>query len=57
MNPIGFHADRVTSPATGTAARREYHSPLRRSQAEQTRAAVLDAATRLFSQNGSNPAS
>ena len=48
MNPVAFHAGPVTSPAT----RREYHSPLRRSQAEQTRASVLDAATRLFSRSG-----
>ena len=52
MNPVAFHSGGVTSPATRDAARREYHSPLRRSQAEQTRAAVLDAATRLFSKNG-----
>lgn len=52
MNPVAFHAGGVTSPATRDAARREYRSPLRRNQAEQTRAAVLDAATRLFSENG-----
>ncbi len=47
-----FHTDPVSSPAPRATARREYHSPLRRSQAEQTRAAVLDAATRLFSERG-----
>lgn len=52
INPVLFHTGRVTSPATRAAARREYHSPLRRSQAEQTRAAVLYAATRLFSEHG-----
>jgi AcrR family transcriptional regulator len=52
MNPAVFHRGRVTSPAPRAPARREYHSPLRRSQAEQTRAAVIDAATRRFSENG-----
>jgi AcrR family transcriptional regulator len=47
-----FHTDRVTSPAPRAAARREYHSPLRRTQAEHTRAVVLDAATRLFAERG-----
>ena len=31
---------------------RSYHSPRRRMQAAQTRAAVLDAATRLFGELG-----
>ena len=53
INPGMFHTGRVTRPAPPrAAARREYRSPLRRNQAEQTRAAVLDAATRLFSERG-----
>ena len=42
----------MTSPARRTPTRREYQSPLRRTQAERTRATVLDAATRLFAEHG-----
>jgi len=42
----------VAGPSPHAPARREYHSPLRSTRAEQTRAAVLDAATRLFSEHG-----
>ncbi len=52
VNTILFYAESVTSPAPRTTAPREYHSPLRRIQAVHTRAAVLDAATRLFAERG-----
>ena len=35
-----------------TIVKRPYHSPLRRSQADATRARILDAALRLFSESG-----
>lgn len=40
------------SVATGGSGTRRYHSPRRRMQADQTRAAVLEAATRLFAERG-----
>lgn len=43
-------SDQPASAATAT--RRGYDSALRRSHAEQTRAQILDAATRLFSERG-----
>lgn len=42
----------MNSPVPAPADRRDYHSPLRRGQAEQTRAAILAAATRLFGEHG-----
>ena len=42
----------MPSSPSAQPERREYRSPLRRSQAERTRAGILDAATRLFSENG-----
>ncbi|MCR8897373.1 TetR/AcrR family transcriptional regulator [Gordonia sp. GONU] len=43
-------SDRPASAATAT--RRSYDSTLRRSQAEQTRVQILEAATRLFAERG-----
>lgn len=52
INTWVFHTRRMSTPAPRTQGRRDYHSPLRRDRAEQTRAAVLDAATRLFTERG-----
>ena len=52
MNASVLDTRPVTTPAPRAEERREYHSPLRRDRAEQTRAAVLDAATRLFAERG-----
>ena len=52
MNIGVFDTRPVTTPAPRAEERREYHSPLRRERAEQTRTAVLDAATRLFAERG-----
>jgi AcrR family transcriptional regulator len=42
----------VSTPAAGDKARRRYSSPLRVERAKRTRAAVLEAATRLFTVRG-----
>ena len=52
INTVSIHTGVVTRPSPPTSGRRGYLSPLRRSQAEGTRAAVLDAATRLFAERG-----
>ena len=52
MNAGPFHNRPVTTPAPRADERRDYHSPLRRDRAEQTRASVLGAATRLFAERG-----
>ena len=52
MNPVAFHSGGVTSPATSASHAASTTRPSAGAQSEQTRAAVLDAATRLFSKSG-----
>jgi AcrR family transcriptional regulator len=57
LNPIVFYVESVSpartrSRSTTSTTRRRYDSPLRAKRAEQTKTAILDAATNLFTTAG-----